>query len=239
MNIAVCEDNIVDQDALCGCIRSYCENNCYEHHISTFESAEDLLLAFVPGKFNIVFLDIYLHELTGIEAARRIRRLDPDCLLVMVTVSRDFALESYAVQAVSYVEKPVNQRKIDNALFMCRHEFEKSSRLIKVPAERGGIIDIPVSHIQYVEVYDKESVFHMGGNIIKTRMPLDEVELRLGGEPFLRCHRCYIVNMHYVEDVLQQDFLLKNGERVPIRKKGRMELKLIFTRFVTRGVFEV
>lgn len=238
MNIAVCEDNPSDREAICGCISDYCARNCYVNHIHVFESAEALLSAFAPGVFDILFLDIYLGGISGMEAARKIRKTDPNCALVIVTVSRAHALESYAVQAVAYVEKTITQEKVDKALFMCRHEFEKNSRFIQISADRGNYIDIPLANVQYIEVYDKESVLHLGGSTPKTRLPLDEIEQRLGGGPFLRCHRCYIVNMNYVEDMLEHDFLMKNGERVPIRKNGRAEIRIAFARFMTCGAFK-
>lgn len=235
MRIAVCEDNAADMDAICGCIKEYCEKNCYESEIFRFESGEALLSRFGQETFNIVFLDVFLTGMSGVETARRIRETDPNCTLIFVTVSSDYALDSYSVGALSYVVKPVKQKSMEKALFMCRQEFIKSSRFIRVPVSRQNQIDIPLAGIQYIEVYGRDSLFHMSAGTITTRLPLAEIESMLGGSPFLRCHRCYIVNMNYVGDMREKEFLMLNGDIVPIRKNGRAETKLAVARFMTQS----
>lgn len=233
MNIAVCEDNAADMDAICGHIESYCEKNCYMNNIHRFSSGEALLAAFSPGAFDVIFLDIYLTGITGMYAARKIRETDPGCALIFITTSRDYALEAFSVRADTYVLKPASAGNIKNALDICRRKFIKNSRFIKVSIGRQPSMDIPLPGIRYIEVYNKEALFHMGANVIKTRLPLDEIEDKLGGGSFLRCHRCYIVNMNYVDDIRERDFLMKNGDIVPIRKSGFTEIRLAFARFMT------
>lgn len=237
MNVAVCEDDRMDSEAICGCIRDYCEKNCYVSDIRAFDSGEALLAAFAPGAFDVIVMDIYLPGASGVQTAQKIRETDPNCALVIVTVSTEHTREGYAVQAVSYIEKPIAQEKIDKAFSMCRHVFEKNSRLIKAPVGRAGYVDIPLARVEYVEVNDKHTLFHISGNTLKTSLTLDEAGRLLGGEPFLCCHRSYIVNLNYVTDMLVNDFMLKSGERVPIRMNGRKEINIAFAQFMTRGPF--
>ena len=238
MNIAVCDDIRENRVLLCNYIQSYCEQHCYKCNISVFDAAEALLAAFTPGAFNLLFLDIFLPGISGVDAARKIRETDRDCMLVFITDSPDFTMDGFLVQAAGYVVKPINRTKMEGAMHACRFEFEKSSRAIEIP-QSGGNLLVSITDLVYVEVYDKESIFHMKRGKVVTRIPLETVEARLGGSPFLRCHRSYIVNMNYVEDMRSESFLMENGHTVPIRKSGRREAKMAMANFIAKSPMEV
>lgn len=241
MKIAVCEDQTEAMTLLCDNINIYFEKMSYLGQIETFKSGEGLLEAFAPGKYELIFLDIMLPGLTGIEIAQKIREVDPNCLIVFVTISVDYAMDSYNVQAAGYVIKPVTQEKMDKALHLCHNRLIKSARAIDIPSGRGGsVLSLPLSNIQYVEVYGKYSKFSMHGGIFEARLTLDEVDSMLGGEPFLRCHRSYMVNMNHVAQMSDSGFVMRNGDVVPMRTNGRKKVKVAFARFMANhAAFEV
>ena len=238
MNIAVCEDKVSDRDTLCAYIRNYCDKNCYEGKISVFETGEALLGAFSPGAFDLVFMDIYLPGLSGVAAAEKMREADRDFMLVFITISSDFTAEGFEVQALGYVVKPIDREKMDRALYMCRGRFEKNSRTIEIPMS-GGNLTISIADLLYVEIYDKDAIFHMKKGVIKSRIPLDELEARLGGEPFLRCHRSYIINMNYVDDMTDNGFLMRNKDIVPMRTNGSKAVRMAMAAFIAGTPLEV
>ncbi|MDL2238511.1 LytTR family DNA-binding domain-containing protein [Christensenellaceae bacterium OttesenSCG-928-K19] len=239
MNIAVCEDYAPDRILLCGTIENYFSRMGYAGELCCFETGEELLAAFSSGSFDIVFLDIFLPGISGVDVARKIREADPDCILLFTTVSLDHALDGFEVQASGYVVKPIDQEKMDKALYMCREVLSKNGRTIEIPSGRDGSLSLPLGNILYIEVYGKFSLFHMQGGVFEARQPLDEIEQRLGGIPFLRCHRSYIVNMNYVDEIDAESFVMKNGDLVPMRKNGRREVKITFSRFLARQALEV
>lgn len=238
MKIAVCEDNAAELDAICGYIEKYCARNCYLKDIHRFSGGEELLAAFAPGEYQIIFLDIYMGGLSGVETARKIRESDPNCTLIFITVSGEHALEAYSVKAIAYVKKPLNAKNVAEALDMCKETLQKNARVIRVPVGYGNIVEIPLPAIRYVEVYNKEAVFHLSDKTISVRIPLDEIEKTLNGDPFLRCHRSYIVNINYLDDVREQDILLKGGQLAPLAKNKRAEIKLSLARFIAQGAWE-
>ena len=238
MNIAVCEDESVDSGKLCDYLRNHCDKHSYDCKIISFETGEALLGAALPGAFDIYFLDVFLPGISGVDAARKIRESDKDCLLVFVTVSLDFMQEGFEVSASGYVEKPIDQEKMSRVIHNCRAAFERNSRMIEIPYE-GKPLMISTADLLYVEVYNKESVFHMKRGIIKARLPLGAASERLGGAPFLRCHRSYIVNMNYVEDIREEDFVMRGGDVVRMRKNGRKEVRMAMAEFIASPPFEV
>lgn len=232
MKVAICEDHASDRVSLRNAIENYFARMGYASEIYSFDSGEALLGAFFPGGFDILFLDIILPGVSGVELARAIRQRDPNCLLLFTTVSLDHAMDGFEVQASGYVVKPINQEKIDKAMHMCREVLARGARVIEAPTGRGGYIKLPLANIQYVEVYGKACLFHLHGGVFEARLSLDEIEQQLGGGPFLRCHRSYIVNMNHVEEIGMDDFVMKNGDLVPMRKNGRKDVKISFARFM-------
>lgn len=231
MKIAICEDRPEDGEALETYIRNYCGKNGYICDISLFASGEALLAAFSPGAYDLIFLDIYLTGITGVDAAKKIRESDRDCLLMFITGSEDHAMDGFLVHASGYVVKPLRQERMDAAMHMCRQAFERNSRTIAIPiADREQAA--PVADILYAEVFGKETVIHMKKGVLAARIPLSEIESRLGGAPFLRCHRCYIVNMNHIADLRENDIKLTNGETIPMRKNGRKEIRLAVAGFI-------
>jgi len=79
----------------------------------------------------------------------------------------------------------------------------------------------------------------MTKGIVTSRIPLKELEERLGGSPFLRCHRSFIVNMNHVSDMRANGFLMLCGDIVPIRMNGRKEVKMAMAGLVAGAPMEV
>ena len=145
MNIAIIDDISTDAEALKNIAVSYFEKKQIRAEICHFFSAEEFFEDYQPGKFQILFLDIYMDGMTGMEAARRIRRQSDSCILVFVTTSSDFAVESYDVGASYYLLKPFQPEKLCSILdsFQSRHLL--ASRYIEVVSDRVHIrVPLPV-----------------------------------------------------------------------------------------------
>lgn len=117
MKIAIVDDLELDAEQLSHLILSYMK----EHRIPAavpeiFSNGETFLASFTAGSFDIVFLDIYMDGLSGMETARKIRALDASCRIVFVTTSPDFAVDSYDVNAAFYLLKPVTMERVSKAL---------------------------------------------------------------------------------------------------------------------------
>ena len=234
MKIAVCEDKASDSAKLCAYINDYCQQNCYDGQIVAFDTGEALLDAFSPGAFDLIFLDIIMPGLSGTDVAQKIRETDRDCLLVFITTSKDYMAEGFSVQARGYVVKPLEQKNMDPVMHALRREFDNNSRMIEIPVS-GETIMVSIADLFYAEVYGKYAMLHMKRGKLTTRLPLDELETRLGGTPFLRCHRSYIINMNYVDDMRAGDFLMRNGDIVPMRKNGRKEVRMATAKFTAKS----
>lgn len=239
MNIAICDDNAQDTEQICSLLQEHFDKNGYTGQFHTFKSGEELLDAFASHTFDAVFLDIYMNGIDGIETARKLRIIDPDFALVFITMSQDHAMESYSTRAIAYVSKPIKQEDIDIAFMQCQSVFIKNARFIEVLCDRQKI-KIPLIKIIYIETFGRETLFHTTTGVIRTTasMLLSDLDQALGNS-FLRCNRSYIVNMNHIKDVLPDDFQMQNGNCVPLRQRGRTEIRNAYADFVSAKLFEV
>jgi len=237
MNIAICEDDAAEAAEIRTILDKYTAQNGYTAGISVFGSGEDLLAAFSPGLFDIIFLDIYMGGMTGIDAARKIRDVDPGAALIFITSSTDHSLESYSVRGSAYVVKPINEKKVSEALVTCRDIFLRNARYITIHTLRSDM-KIPLIKIYYVESKSNDAMFQTTSGGYKTRMTLDEIETRLGDRSFYRCHQSYIVNTNHIRKLDGNDIFMKNGDRIPMRKSGRDAIRAELTDLLSARLFE-
>jgi DNA-binding LytR/AlgR family response regulator len=239
MNIAICDDHAGDAAQIRDLLIEHFDKNGYIGDIHTFGSGEALLDAFAANPFEAVFLDIYMGGMTGIQAARKLRKLDPNFALVFITSSKDHLMESFAYHPDYYLVKPIKREEIDNAFHNCQAVFLKNARYIEVMCDRSKI-KIPCVKIRYAETYGRDTIFHTANGEIKTTAPLQLADLEQElGKAFLRCHQSYLINMNYVESVAPGEFIMLDGSHVPMRKRGRAELRDAYADFISDRLFEV
>lgn len=217
MNIAVCEDLQKDAEQLYTLLRRYCSENQLEAKISLFASGEALLEQYQPGKFQLLLLDVIMNGVSGMDAARKIRQTDSEVTIIFITVSKEFAAESYMVDAAFYIVKPLDYESLCLAMEKCRHLLRQHAKSITI-AESRRMVNVKLKDIIYLESQRNDCILHTCGGEIRTRAKLSELEAELGGWPFLRCHRSFIVNLNWLEDMLDKDFVLRGGDMVPISR---------------------
>lgn len=227
MKIAICEDNKSCRKSLINNILIYSKNNNLNIDIAEFEDGTEILNNFKQNEYNIIFLDIYMKSLDGIETARKIRDLDKACLIIFSTISEGHALDAYSVQAIDYLVKPITYKQLEYTLNRCIPMVSSQNKFIKVLSNRLTY-KIPHKEILFIEVFNKVCLIHTTNDkIVKTYTPLSELENELG-EGFLRCHRSYVINMNHIKEIIENDFVLNTDINIPIVKDKKNSIKQIY-----------
>ncbi len=213
MNIAVVDDEKVIREQIASLVGKQMPD-CYPESYAT---GEELLAA---GKqFDIVFLDIQMDGMDGIETARTLREQRDEIVLVFVTGNREYVFDALDLYAFHYLLKPVDKGKFREVLARAAREVakkkEKRSLFIKT---RNLTLD--QADILYIESRAKKVEIHTAGSkgIIEIYATMDELEGRLG-EDFYRCHRAYLVNMAHITEYDNDSITIVNGDRICLTKK--------------------
>jgi DNA-binding LytR/AlgR family response regulator len=234
IKIAICEDQADDMNHLADLVEKTLAAISRTAEILRFTSGEALLSAFRPGVFDVLFLDMYLGEMSGMHTARAIRQREAACQIVFTTYSAEFALESYQVSAAHYLVKPVCEADLHEVWARCIKREKQPEEVLTLLVGRKPR-EIPFSEILYAEADNKICRIHTCREVLTTRIPINQLGLMLSDMPFCRCHRGYIVNLDYVERA-DEDFIMKNGDTVYIRRSEWARIREMYFRHLIRRV---
>ena len=226
MMIAVCEDDRADRERLCGLIAA----SGVSAAVSVFETGADFLAACQPDRFDLIFMDIYLEDLNGVEVVRRVRELDEAVPVAFTTNCPDFTREGYLLDVARYIDKPVPQKEVDKMLALARSVKAERSRNVIIWGRRDPV-RVPASRLRYVEQREHSLLFHLsGGGVEKRKGRLDELEPLVAAYPFFRCHKSYLVNLTFVRDIDRERmvFLMREGGSAYIRRETYYRAKNVW-----------
>ena len=197
-------------------IQTYSQERDLPIQLCFFSSGEELLDAFHRSQqFHIVFLDIYMPNCSGMKVARQIRAAHDDTAIVFATTSQDHGRDSFDVQASDYLLKPFRQEDVSQALDWCLEHIPESVRCLSVYSEWEQR-ELPLSTIQYIDVYGHRSRIHTTQSVLVVRRGLDDLEISIQSPDFLRCHRSFLLNMNYVDSLEGNAFCMSDGTLIPI-----------------------
>ena len=232
MNIAIIDDIASDAEQLKRIITSYFENRQIPTEIRYFSSAEAFFDDYRPGNFQILFLDIYMDGITGMEAARRIRNQSDDCILVFVTTSSEFAVESYDVNAAYYLLKPFQPEKLCQILDSFRLKEALHARYIEIISDRVPV-RVPLHSILYADTFRNAVCLHTDAGPLRSYLTFHKFEDQIRDcHNFLSCYRGCMVNMDRIQEATDDGFLLDNGETVQIRKGGSAAIRKAYLQYL-------
>lgn len=217
LNIAACEDMRDDLAFLLSCV----EESGIPAVCEPFPSGEGLLAAFSPGKYDLIFLDIYMDGMRGIDAAAKIRETDNGVMLVFTTTSTEHALESYRLKALCYLEKPVKPAEVKEAMELAlRKRGEAPCITLLIEGQKR---DIPLERILYFEQQNHAVMVNTLTDTLRTSqtVKLKQIE-ELLPDTFLRCHHSFIANLKHVKSLDRElkTFVMQNGDSVYIRQQS-------------------
>ena len=224
MNIAIIEDSGQELSLLERCLQSYLSSRQVYRVIDTYTSGEAFLENWPSKSYDLVFLDILMEGISGIEVARKIRETDSECLLIFISSSKEYALQGFEVRAFDYLLKPLSEERFQKTMDLCQNELAKHIRYIEVKESRT-LVKIPLNEIIYTDYYNHYIQIHTAARLIRSYQQFDVFSpLLLCYPQFLCCYRNCIVNMDHVDSVDKHDFVMENGERVPITRGNRYSI---------------
>ncbi len=197
--------------------------------IDCFSSEQTFFSSFFPHKYDIIILDIYLKDVTGIDIARKIRKCDTDVTLTFCTFGNEFAAQSYEVEAKYYLNKPVSKEKLTYMLEHCNLEKIENNRTVRLPDGSR----CPTRLIMYTEYSNHYVAFHINGQEKRIfHMTQRDVEkLLLHNKNFCVINKGCIVNFTHVLKIENSDFIMKNKQSLPIARRRFKEIESAYTMY--------
>ena len=194
---------------------------------------------------DLLFLDIQIPELTGLEVLEVTGRLNG---VIFTTAYDQYALKAFDLHAIDYLLKPISQKRFNEALekakkLLSMNALEDANNIRKIIArntdknqqlqirDRGQIYTVPISSIDYIKAEDDYVLIHAAGQVRMKTQTLSDMEEQLNCTTFVRIHRSYLLNLKALKCIERQGkdsmvATLLNGEKLPVSRSGYERLKL-------------
>lgn len=230
MKIAICDDEETLGKKLCALVKKYagdCTVFCYTDGFSLL----------CDNSYDIVFLDIGMKEMDGLETARRLRKENRETLIIFITALKEYVYESFDVAAFWYLLKPVEEEKfkavLERAIEECQRRKGSREKQIFVQTKNKNYV-LSVQDILYLENQKRKVLIHTKQEVIAFYSPMAKLEEKLG-EGFYRCHRGYLVNLAYVASYTGESIQLANRETIYLAKNKYQDFVMQYMRYLRNG----
>lgn len=231
LDIAVCDDCESDLCSLAELLKSACGRLGITPHIDLFLSGEKFIAANSERSYDVVFMDIYLDGISGIDAVKKIRG---NCRFVFTTVSTDHAIEAFSLNAAHYLIKPISEEAAAEAVRRCIPEKNaKNTQKLSIKTGTKTVL-LPMNEIVFVEVADKVCTIHTQSGVHTVLMPLNALFEMLDKNVFIRAQQSYAVNMNYIDSFYFDHIILHGGMKINLSRNSRTELKEQYQKFLFR-----
>lgn len=236
IHIAIVDDEEIQLDFVEKLIKQTAEKLEFKAIITRFTSGEAFLfeLEDLP-ELDIALLDIQMRNIDGMEAAKKIRQTNSDLTIIFVTAYAEYAVEGYSVNALDYMLKPITQTQMDK-VFQRFLEIQPKETKYLLLEHQGEVLKLSFEDIIYIEAAKHQSIITLVGNEITVNTNLSSIEAELD-DSFIMTHRSYLVNLAHVDQLLKQDVLLSNDEKVPISRRSVKKVQDAFINFYKKEVF--
>lgn len=232
LEIIICDDEKTYRNDLKKILCTELDLSGAEYRISEFSSGEALLAGLENSSLQILFLDIEMNTLNGIETAQRLREQKNRAQIIFVTSHPDFVFQGYEVRALNYILKPYAPEKIRSVLHAALKELDASAEKYFIVEQRSGSVRVPLKDIKYF--YSEKRLIHL-----VTRQEtytfydkLNDLESRLS-DAFVRIHNRYLIHLKYLERI-DAACAVVDGEALPVSRSCKAELSIAFAQYMLR-----
>lgn len=231
IRIAVCDDEKYFREKIGTLLQEYSSAREFGINVESFASGEEFLASEKKEMFDVIFLDINMEGMNGIETAQKIRQFSEDIVLIFITAYVAYSPEGYKVNAIRYLLKDSDSFK--TAFWECMDAVRNKLMVVEKKEKfefQGKEMVIPLSHIVYMESNLHKVTFYIKGKEIQAYTmyeKLDAIEERLRKtQSFCRIHQSYLINLKYVDEVKRYQVLLNTGEILNIAKPRYKEVEM-------------
>lgn len=234
LRIAVVDDENIYIEQITQYIQQYADEKNRSILTETFRDGSDLLKSY-SSQYDIILLDIEMEEMSGMDTAREIRKINQDVVLVFITNMAQYAINGYEVGALDYVLKPLNYYTFSVRLERAIARVKKRQTeeiLLNLP---DGIKRLKADAVYYIEVQNRMLHYHTGEGVFTVRGTLQGAEDMLRESHFVRCNHWYLVNLQYVSEI-RKNIVIVAGDELEISRRNKTAFLSALTDYMGMGM---
>lgn len=224
MRIAICDDMPEELEKISSLVTQYGKNHGICFKIKTYSRAAEFLGDIESGSdFDAMLLDVYMPDISGIEAAKRIRGLNKKTKMIFLTTSRDYAVEAFSLSAAHYLIKPFSADEFDEAMGRL---FGSGKSRLTVRCEEG-LRTVELDDVEYFEVRGHNLYITLSdGEQLCLRQTLSAIREQIGENvSFAGCGASYIINLGRVRKITSTVLTMMCGANIPVPRRAYTQLE--------------
>ena len=204
LNIALVENDAADAKLFSEIASSFFKQENEQFHIETYTAGEAFLESY-QGQFQLVFMDIELDGINGMDTARKLREIDKNVILIFLTNLAHYAIAGYEVNAADYILKPLQagafSLKMPKVLALIHQQDKKTITVLS----KGEVHTFSTDELYYVEILSHRLYYHTTTGTYDVRGTISDAEEALFKYDFRRCNNSYLVNLRFVTGIQGND----------------------------------
>lgn len=230
IRVAIVEDEAFYAETIRDYIFKYSNENDEQFEVSLFSDGDGITKDFRPI-FDIIFLDVQMKFMDGMATAEYIRKLDKDVILIFITNMAQYAIRGYAVDALSYLLKPVPYFAFSQELKRSLERLRNLNKSFLMIPSKNGVMKLTVRNILYVESYKHSLIVHTDNEEYSFVGTMKDMEKKLSDKHFYRCNNGYLLNLAQVTGV-KDNFALVGKHRLQISRPRKKSFLNALTDYV-------
>ena len=232
IRIVICDDEKHMSDHIRSFVSDFFRKKNREISLRMFSSGEELLN--YNGQIDILFLDIQMKDMDGMETARRLRADQFRGFLVFITVLKEMVFQSFEVQAYDYLVKPMDKKQFEKTMerlyASMQHKNASEDSLLVQRGYEGRIIR--EDEIVFCEIIDRKIYLNLAsGEVVDYYERIEKLETKLDNR-FYRCHRSYLINLKHLKGYKNGTAYMDNGKEIPVSRLRSKEFSGVVLQYM-------
>lgn len=230
VHIAICDDEQYISDRISAMVSDFFRRKNMEIAITQFSNGEELLKY---GKnIDILFLDIQLNGINGMETARKLRNHKFKGFLIFITILKEMVFQAFDVQAYDYLVKPIEERHFEKTMERLLESMQNASEASLLVQKGYESSIIALEDIVFCEIIDRKVYLHLvSSEVIDFYERIEKLETKLDSR-FFRCHRSFLINLKYLKSYKNGTAYMEGGKEIPVSRLRSKEFSNVILQYM-------
>lgn len=235
MRILVCDD----ERLWCETIKKYVLSNLNEDSesiVEIFNSGNKLIDYCSQNKPDVLFLDIELLDINGLDLAKQLRKDFPSLIIVFITNHPNYVFSCFETEPLNFLRKPIEIEEFNKTFQRIITKYTELHKYIPIKWQNDSV-NLEICDICYVEGYNRHLVFRLyNGESYETVGRINEIYKILQVYGFVKSHQGFIVNMLHIKNFGENEIFMKNGDSVLMSVRKRLKTKEVYAEYLNGRV---
>lgn len=233
MKICICDDELYIHDEIKELLKSFTSAET-QFKITGFTSGEELVKSYSSNqKFDIIFIDVEMNEINGIQAAEKIREIDPKAIIIFVSNYPNYVFDVFKLEALHFIVKPIKPTEFENVFGRALNKYQLMNSSITLQ-NKNDRITIKIDDIIYIEGYNRHVTVHTKTEEFRVPGKITDVYEEIEPHGFVRVHQGFIVNMAYIKLFGKDDVIMSDDSKVMMSVRKRSNALEAYDNYIQR-----